>query len=71
MQVSGFGPESKAWKALVLPGYTTPAYVRYISQKYKSYEEDGGGIEKMRSYVMVEVRFDPWYNVLPVTVTYP
>ena len=27
MQVPGFGPGSKAWKASVLPGYTTPALV--------------------------------------------
>ncbi len=26
MQVPGFGPGSKAWKASVLPGYTTPAF---------------------------------------------
>ncbi len=26
MQVPGFEPGLKAWKAFVLPGYTTPAY---------------------------------------------
>lgn len=27
MQVPGFEPGLKAWKAFVLPGYTTPAYL--------------------------------------------
>ncbi len=28
MRVPGFGPEARAWQARVLPGYTTPAFLK-------------------------------------------